>query len=496
MDRITSTYLHQLQAVYHFIDKRGIRIDKNRLSDAEIFIGTEMNKNLKIVSDQWKCHVFIGAANADGSDGEVNINASQGDRALLKKLKDLGYEVPKITKKNDEGEYESNYSAGELALQKMLVSNQFNFVGGDPAIRAILKIRELGKLKSSYINALLYQSPDGELYYLSNYNAAGTLTGRRSSRKHTFGFGNNAQNFPSHGQVSYIFRRCLMARNGNIFLMVDQKSAEEWPVAALSRNYNAINEMLAGVNRHIKRASWIFGIGISTRTEKQWKDSIEYYLGKKVGHANNYGMKERRMSESLAQEGHSISIDSCKAMLAKANLLEPEIENVFHAYVKEQLNSTRILSTPFGRERQFLGLRPNDENYNVFNEAYSYIPQSVVGDNTGFAVYDLETSYPIEERCVVQEGHDSIIQDVLARADEIWKYLQRTVRAFERRITFHNGITVEIPIEAELGYDLATKVKIKDLSYDGVVQALAEINKKRDEEIQKEKDFVANLISA
>jgi DNA polymerase I-like protein with 3'-5' exonuclease and polymerase domains len=483
--RITNSYLHKLQAIYHKIDARGICIDPERHKEARIFIDQEITRNLKIASDQWGCHVFIGADNKDNSEGEVNLNATQGEKQLLKKLQDLGYKVPKIAKKNEEGDYESKYSTGELALQKMLVANQFNYSGGDPAIRAILQVRELGKLKSSYFNCRLYRNTSGNLLYLSNYNAAGTTSGRRSSRKHTFGYGNNAQNFPKHGKLAKTFRRCLVARPGNIFLMVDQKSAEEWPVSALSANMRAINEMLLGVNRHIRRASSIFGIPESSRTEKQWKDSLEYYLGKKTGHANNYGMRERRMSDSLAQEGHSIKPEVCAALLAKLNLLEPEIDGVFHKYVKDQINTSRILRTPFGRERQFLGLRPNDSNYKIFNEAYAYIPQSVVGDNTGFAISCLEMANCQQ---VVQEGHDSIVQDIVLDPASIWENLSRTVLAFDREIRFHNGIVVNIPIEAELGFDFNETVKIKDLSYDGVLEAYKKILLIREEEIEKENE--------
>lgn len=490
--RITSSYLHKLQAIYHYIDNRGIACDKEALENARIYVDTEIKRNLAVCSAQWGCHVYIGADNslAKGTsdyDNQVNINSSSGEKTLLRKLKDLGYNVPKIAKRNEDGEYEAKYSTGELTLQKMLVANQFGYIGGDPAIRAILQVRELGKLKSSYFNCRFYRSPDGLLLYLSHYNVAGTLTGRRSSKKHTFGYGNNAQNFPKHGKLAKIFRRCLIARPGNIFLMVDQKGAEEWPVNALAENTQALDEMRAGVNRHIRRAARIFNIPEDARSEREWKDSIEYYLGKKTGHANNYGMKEQRMSDSLAQEGHSIAPAVCKTLLQKLNILEPKIDGVFHKYVKDQINKTRILSTPFGRERQFLGLRPNDSNYKIFNEAYSYIPQSVVGDNNGFAVCELETELPVEERAIIQECHDSIVQDIPAVSSNIWDYLQRTVVAYNRTITFHNGIEINIPVEAELGYSFKDTVKIKDFTYESVCAALKECNAMREQELDEKR---------
>jgi DNA polymerase family A len=492
-DRISSSYIHKLQAIYHNIDNRGIAVDREAIDEAKIFVDTEINRNLSICSNQWGCKVYIGTANSYPKghpefDNQVNINSSSGERTLLKKLRDIGYKVPTITKRNeDTGEYEAKYSAGELTLQKMLVTNQFNFAGGDPAIRAILQVRELSKLRNSYLNCRFYRTPDGITLYLSHYNAAGTLTGRRSSKKHTFGFGNNAQNFPKHGKLAKIFRRCLVARPGCIFLNVDQKGAEEWPVNALAENTAALAEMESGVNRHIRRAARIFGVSENSRTEAEWKDSLEYYLGKKTGHANNYGMQPNRMSDSLAQEGHSVGPLQCKALLEKLNSLEPQIRGTFHAYIKDQIIKTRILRTPFGRERQFLGLRPNDNNYKLFNEAFAYIPQSIVGDNNGFAVAELETILFFEKRAIVHENHDSIAQDIPATASDIWFYLQATIRAYDRRITFHNGISINIPVEAELGYNYADMFKIKDMSYDGVVAALKRCNELREQQLDEKR---------
>ena len=481
--KITSSYEHKLQAIYYDIANRGIRIDPAKIKTARAFVKSELARNMGIAANQWNIKLFIGANNNPNlglkkDDPNVvdayNLNSTSGEKSLLKMLQRLGYTVPKISKRNAEGEYESKYSTNELALQRILRDNQFNYPSGDPAIQAILAVRELSKLDSSYLSARFYRSPSGDLFYLSSYNVAGTLTGRRASRKHTFGYGNNAQNFPKHGTVAKLFRESLIARPGRIFLMVDQKSAEEWPVSALAENHQAITDMINNINRHIKRAVYIFNIPESSRTEQDWKDSIEYYLGKKTGHANNYGMKENTMAESLIREGFWIPVASCKAMLAALNKLEPNTHGVFHKYVEDTIYATRMLRTPFQRERQFIGLRPNDANIKLLNEAYSWIPQSVVGDNTGFAVAYLGNTSGTAS-FVVQEGHDSIVNDISDTPDSLWNCLNSVIASFNRRIIFHNGIQVEIPIEAEIGYDFATTVKVKDLSYDGLVAARAKL---------------------
>ncbi len=493
IDRITSSYLHALQSVYCDIGDRGIRVDAVRIEQNKLKVQALINQQLSIASNQWGCSVFVGADNAPLRDSlnfkdSVNLNATQGERALLAKLKNLGYNVPKITFKNEEGEYGQRFSTGELALQKMLAENQFNYPGGDPAIRAILKVRELGKILSDYLSSRLRSSGTDYLFF-SSYNTAGTLTGRRTSRKHTYGFGNNAQNFPKHSEVASYFRECLIPRRGNIFLFVDQIQAEEWPVSVLSYNTEALRELetnkLADWSKHVDRhsnlASKVFGEYIPWKTSKDWdkKYEMKRYLGKKIKHARNYGMKESRMSDSLAQEGFSITPAMCRVLLDKARNVDPSVDLVFHEYVKKELSDNHFLSTPFGRERQFLACRPNADNNSVFNKAYSYIPQSVVGDNTGFAVFALATSYSQKENYIIQEGHDSIVQDVPNSIESILLSLGRVVQAFKRRIKFANGLEIEIPIEASIGYDFNEEVVLFSFDESGVRRALDILNEKQ-----------------
>ena len=150
----------------------------------------------------------------------------------------------------------------------------------NPAIRALLRIRELATLRARYINANLFNQGQQQVF-LTNYNCAGTVTGRRGSRKHSFGFGGNAQNFPKHGELAKVYRRCLVARPGCILLSVDQMQAEDWPTSALANNTEALQDLELGVDRHRKLACAIFQLPWDHYSDTQWKESIERYLGKK-----------------------------------------------------------------------------------------------------------------------------------------------------------------------------------------------------------------------
>lgn len=495
--KITASGLARRQALYQPIMDRGILVNTDKLALASIYVNKEIEDQLAIAGKQWGKRLYVGAENSvferakeAVKDGKIDKEKAKllvamqklnefnirSPEKFLKFLQEKGYKVPKVTKKDKEGEWSQEEGTSELALRQLIRENQFKYPQGDAALIAVLNARELLTLKSRYLNARLFPRREG-MVFLSSYNAgSGTLTGRRSSKKHIYGYGGNAQNIPKHSQTARLFRECLVARPGRIFLSVDQISAEDWPVSALAGNQTALRELLSGTDRHTKLAAFIFNLALDSRTPSEWKESIERYLGKKTRHANNYGMQAPRMHDSLMQEGKYFSIDVCKNLLERANAADPSIKQIFHKYIETCLSNTRTLVTPFGRERQFLGLRPNQKNGNLLNEAYSYIPQSVVGDNTGFAVEELQLSFE-DGIDIVQEGHDSIIQEVEydSASQDITLLtlaLERTIEAFVRPIHFHNGITINIPVEAELSWDFSHSIKIKSMDRKGIEEAI------------------------
>jgi cell division protein FtsX len=96
------------------------------------------------------------------------------------------------------------------------------------------------------------------------------------------------------------------------------------------------------------------------------------------------------------------------------------------------------------------------------------------------------------KRCVIQEGHDSIIQECDDELPVIWDYVQRTKSAFYRDISFHNGIQINIPVEAEISYDFnktcGIKSKIKgtkkldDITYQDVSDAYYKLKEHQEKE--------------
>jgi len=475
-NKINSSYEHALAAVYHKISKRGILTSPSLLDELRQEIKVELQKLCTLLTSNWGVYTYVGPLTPTQEKSNyptsVNINSSSGANCLLNCLKGLGYAVPASRRKDKEtGEYEFAESADQLTLMKMFA------VSGDENLKHVLRIRELAKILSTYVNAKLHRDT-----YYSAYNVSATVTGRRGSHKTVFGFGGNGQNFPKHSELGEKFLKCLIARPGKIFFSCDQMSAEEWPVAALSGNYNAIQELSSITwpdnDRHTKLAAFVFNVNVCDFTKSEWKNPstkagiMRYLGGKKPRHANNYGMRGTRMSEILASEGFAFPPKQCDEILEKVHQFDPSVRNVFHVYIRNEINSRRMLRTPLGRERQFFGLRPNNPNYSLFNEAYAQIPQSIVGDNTGLSVLYLDENGSND---VIQESHDSIVQEIEDNINSLERSLMQTNVAFDRPITFHNGIIINIPIEGEIGYNFKDTVKLKDMTVESLREAYVQL---------------------
>lgn len=483
---INNHYEHELAYHFHNIDKRGLLIDvdkKENVVRAQCDI--ELKNNCDFLTNFWGRPVYIGTENWIDHPDSFNLNANSGENTVLINLQKLGYNVPKIRKKNQEtDEYEMKDSAGELALVKLLADpSRWPSPSAGEGIKKLLETREVITFRNRYLNAKLYK----DVYY-ANHNVAATVTGRRGSKKTIFGFGGNDQNFPSRGRLSGLWKECIIARNNRVFFFVDQVSAEDWPVQALSENHTALQQMIAGINRHYIFASQIFGISVDDlkkqranknnlfTKEQQDQAEMQYYMGKKGRHSNNYGMQPTRFSEALAAEGgFTVTVDACKNILTIIDRIDPNVRKVFHKYIQEELaKSLHMLRTPLGRERQFLGLRSGEKNYSILNEGYAYIPQSIVGDNTGLAVCIIESFCDY----IRQDGHDSICQELPDREDILRSVFNNTKTAFNRDITFHNGVTINIPIEGQLGYDWEHKVKLEEYTEDALMVAYKELKEK------------------
>jgi len=436
-------YEMPLAQVFHEIDRRGVLVDQTRLDEFKDHVKKELDDAcLKIESSVNMKVIPKGKKGVKTPPDTLNLSSVPG-------LKKVLVDVLKIKLKKKWGKQDE--STGEEALNEAYAKT------GNPVLKEILRVRELNKIHGTYAQATLL---DSVLY--TSYSVTGTKTGRRSSRETPFTaasghpIGTNLQNLPKQSELGKLFRGCIVARPGKIFLSCDQVQAEDWIVcaiiAAVSGSTKGLQELLHGIDRHKRLAVQIF-----SKTEAECgKGTMFRFMGKKTRHAGNYGMRAAMMSSSLAKEGYSLSERYCEVLLEKFHSFEPEIRGSFQKSVEDAIRNERYLSTPVGRGMYFFGLRPNADNSKIFKEGFAYIPQSTIGDNTGLSVLFCERNQP---GWVVMDTHDAVTLEIDDDEETILQGIELLKESFNRKFDFGNGVVIQVPVDFELGYDLKNELE-------------------------------------
>src|SRR5215472_7689778 len=169
--KVGCAYEHYLGYIYHQIDHRGLLINEPKLWKAKEQIKLELSDICNKLSTIWGFPVYIGAENRIKDEKALNLNSPE---KKLERLKELGYKVPKVRKKDEEThEYEFEESAGQLAIQKLYADNSLwpTDPNAGEAIKLLLESAKIITFQRRYLNARLYRSQ-----FFSNYNVAGSIT--------------------------------------------------------------------------------------------------------------------------------------------------------------------------------------------------------------------------------------------------------------------------------------------------------------------------------
>lgn len=438
-----SDYEMPLARVLHEVDRRGVLVDPVRLVNYVTELDRRLASAIAKIEQPLGMKVIPKAPKgAKPTAGILNLSSPTQLRDVLLSLK--------IPLKKERGA--KSESTNEESLQQAFAET------GNPILKEILIVRELNKLRGTYA---LAETVDNILYTI--FKATGTVGGRRSSSETPFTasngrkIGTNLQNIPKQSELGKAFRHCLVSRPGMVFVECDQVSAEDWIVwgiiADASGSTRGIEELRAGIDRHQVLASKIF----NKPKSECGHGTLFRFFGKKTRHAGNYDMQAYRMSIELAKEGFNMGVRYCDALLMGFHNAEPEIRGVFHRWVQDCIRDTRTLRTPIGRERYFFGLRPYADNSKIYKEAYSYVPQSTIGDNTGLAILVVEAARP----WVILDTHDAVTLEVSDTVDSVIEACEILEKAFDREIVFPNGFTLKVPISYQIGYNLKDEVEFK-----------------------------------
>jgi DNA polymerase-1 len=246
---------------------------------------------------------------------EFNINSPRQLGAVL--FDELGLPGGKKTK--------SGYSTGAAVLEALRPAH--------PAIDLILEFRQLGKLKSTYIDALpaLVNQETGRVH--TRFNQTRTATGRLSSSDP------NLQNIPVRAELAREIRQAFVAPPGTCLLAGDYSQIDLRVLAHLSQAPQLINAFLSDADIHAATAAQLFGVTPSKVTPEMRR------LAKTVNFGVIYGMSDYGLEQAT-----ELSRGEAARFIAAYFEKYPGVRGYLEA-TKQQARDLGYVQTLRGRKR-------------------------------------------------------------------------------------------------------------------------------------------------
>lgn len=368
-------------------------------------------------------------------------------------LIDLFYNVmriPAVRKRNAQGRMAPTVNRD--ALERLQ-----HYFWAEPLVLHILALRDLGK-KISFLQTGI--DPDGRMR--TNFNIAGTNTGRLSSSMSDFGSGGNVQN------IDRTLRSIFIADPGYKFANLDLEQADSRNLGALCWNnfVERFGEKWAGAYLDVCEAGDLH----TNVTKMVWKDlpwtgdkakdreiaDQQFYrwfsrrdLSKKLGHGTNFFGQPPTMAKHSKVEVPLI------VAFQKEYFSAFECIPAYHEWVRDELATTSQLTTLLGRRRIFWGRKSRaplkelpPEAAETLRDAIAYCPQSMTADEVDTGLLRIWRAQRVQ---LLIQVHDSILfQYPEALEDEILPWALEALRV---HIPLARGRDFFVPTEAKVGWN-------------------------------------------
>ena len=254
------------------------------------------------------------------------VNSTKQLRTVL--FDKLGLQPQKKTK--------TGFSTDASSLEKLL--------GQHPIIEALLRYREVEKLRSTYGDSLLAEvGPDGRIH--ASFNQTVARTGRLSSDQP------NLHNIPIRSDEGRQFRRAFIPAEGCKLLVADYNQIELRVIAHLAEDPGLVEAFTAGQDIHNTTAARIYGVtpGEVTVAQRSKAKMVSYGLA--------YGMESYGLAQRL-----SIPVPEAEQILNAYFEAFPRVKAYMVQTVAEA-RSRGYTETLMGRRRQIPEL--SSSNYRI-----------------------------------------------------------------------------------------------------------------------------------
>lgn len=462
VDKFYYNFLMKLPNFYWEIEKQGFAVDK---SQRDLLIKKYIQWDEKI---RYELFTIVGS--------EVNVNSPKQVATLL-------YGVWGLPERKGTGEEELT---SLLNLQSLIPIWQ-SHPEYKKGIELILEGRRVRKTISTYLMAL----PDFDGRMRSTYFPC-LETGRSSTgqqdppirptveiideegKKKNKVLGTAFQTITKHGDIGQDIRSMYVPDSiDEVFIQADSAQAEARIVFLLADDEQALLDIDTH-DYHALTASWFFGGTEDDYSKKKLGyESPTRFAGKTLRHAGHLGAGKRSAAISVNTDARKfkINIAITEAIAERALKIfhskQPKIQQVFHASVIKCLEKNRQLYAPipYGFDSPIGGKRIFYERWGdeLFRQAFSYIPQRSISDNTKAAGIRIKERIPGIK--IVLESHDSLLFCI--HKSKVESYCPIIKQEMERPIDFRTCCIprrpIVIPCELEIGNNYQEFNKYKSL---------------------------------
>lgn len=459
-------FLMKLPDFYWEIEKQGFRINTDTQKE---LMRKYMAWSEKIAYRLWQ---ITGTA--------IKVNSPKQVPSLL-------FDNWKLPRREGTGEEELTALLNLATAKKMFEKNPEYKEG----IELILEKRRVDRTIAN--NVMVLPDYDGRVRttYFPCLNTGRSSTGQQdepirpyiqitnlSGKKVEKALGTPFQTMTKHGDIGADIRSQYVPDfyddpdDPEVFVQADSAQAEARIVFLLADDEWAL-EAIDKHDFHALTASWFFGGTEDDYSKKKLGfESPIRFAGKTLRHAGHLGAGKKRAAISVNTDARkfkiNISIDESIAERALTifHAKQPRIQKVFQASVIEQLKINKTLyapipfgfDSPVGGQRQFLE-RWGEE---LFRQAFSYIPQRSISDNTKGAGIRIRERIPNIK--IVLESHDSLLFCI--RKSKLPVQIPIIKQEMERPIDFRTCVirrrAIVIPCEIEIGSNYQQMTKFKD----------------------------------
>jgi len=361
------------------------KMEMNGIGLDQVFL-REMSSRLEISLAEKEAQIVEAIGES------FNLNSSKQLSEAL--FSTLGLTPPDRTKKTKNG----YYSTAADVLENL--RDQHSLPGW------ILEYRELAKLKSTYVDALVERVNPRTKRIHTSYNQAGSVTGRIASSSP------NLQNIPIRTEMGRQVRKAFVASPGWKLIAVDYSQIELRVVAHMAQDEAMLRAFNAGQDIHTTTASAVYNVPIEevTKTQRQHAKAINFGLV--------YGMSPFGLTRTT------------ELTLAEA---EDFVVAYFERFpgIKHYLDSVRELAkvqgyveTMLGRRRYFPRLKTSS-NYNIRSreerEAINAPIQGTAADIMKLAMIYVKRALSesaLSARILLQVHDELVLESPLEEVDE------------------------------------------------------------------------------